>query len=78
MSKEKLAELSFEEAIEKLEKIVERLEEGDVPLEKAINYFQEGMNLSKICNDKLVNVQNKMTEILSKNDELKRFELEED
>lgn len=54
-------ELSFEEAMEKLESIVSRLEEGDVPLEKAINYYQEGMTLSKICGDKLKNVQEMMT-----------------
>lgn len=75
---ENLDELSFEEAIEKLEKIVENLEQGDVPLEKAIDYFQEGMKLSKLCNDKLTNVQNRMVEILSEENELKTFELEED
>lgn len=78
MSEEKLEELNFEEAIEKLEKIVKKLEQGDVPLEKAIDYFQEGMHLSKICNDKLIKVQDKMAEILSKDGQLKSFELEED
>jgi len=78
MTKDNLDELSFEEAIEKLEKIVEKLEQGDVPLEKAIDYFQEGMKLSKLCNDKLTNVQNRMVEILSEENELTTFELEED
>ncbi len=44
MTKE--TDLSFEDAMLKLEEIVEKLEEGDVPLEKAINHFQEGMQLS--------------------------------
>ena len=60
---------TFEEAMEKLEAIVEKLEEGDVPLEKAINYYQEGMTLSKLCSDKLNNVQEKMTQIMNEQGE---------
>lgn len=71
-------ELSFEEAMVELEKIVEQLEEGDVPLEKAINYYQEGMKLSKVCNDKLMNVQEKMTKIMNEQGELKPFDLQEE
>lgn len=71
-------QLSFEEAMVELEKIVEQLEEGDVPLEKAINYYQEGMKLSKVCNDKLINVQEKMTKIMNEQGELKPFDLQEE
>ncbi|ASN05291.1 exodeoxyribonuclease VII small subunit [Virgibacillus necropolis] len=71
-------ELSFEEAMIELEKIVEQLEEGDVPLEKAINYYQEGMKLSKVCNDKLINVQEKMTKIMNEQGELKPFDIQEE
>ncbi|HLR75151.1 MAG TPA: exodeoxyribonuclease VII small subunit [Virgibacillus sp.] len=70
--------VSFEEAMLQLEKIVERLEEGDVPLEKAISYYQEGMKLSKMCHDKLSNVQEKMTKILNEQGELDPFEVQED
>lgn len=71
-------QLSFEEAMIELEKIVEQLEEGDVPLEKAINYYQEGMKLSKVCNDKLINVQEKMTKIMNEQGELKPFDIQEE
>lgn len=71
-------ELSFEEAMLALDKIVETLEEGDVPLEKAITYYQEGMELSKICNDKLTNVQEKMTSMMNDQAELKPFEIQEE
>lgn len=71
-------ELSFEEAMKQLEGIVEKLEEGDVPLEKAINYYQEGMNLTKVCNDKLKNVQEKMTQIMNEQGDLIPFELQEE
>lgn len=71
-------QLSFEEAMIELEKIIEQLEEGDVPLEKAINYYQDGMKLSKVCNDKLVNVQEKMTKIMNEQGELKPFDIQEE
>ena len=71
-------EMSFEEAMLELEKIVENLEEGDVPLEKAITFYQDGMKLSKLCNDKLTNVQEKMTNIINENGELEPFEVQEE
>lgn len=71
-------EITFEQAMEQLEKVVEKLEGGDVPLEKAINYYQEGMKLSKICNDKLTNVQAKMTQIINDQGEMEPFEIQEE
>lgn len=71
-------EITFEDAMKKLEEIVEKLEEGDVPLEKAINYYQEGMTLSKLCNDKLSNVQEKMAQIMNEQGELEPFEIQEE
>lgn len=70
--------LSFEQAMKNLEEIVEKLEEGDVPLEAAIAYFQEGMSLSKICHDKLQNVEKQMEQILQEDGEMKPFILDED
>jgi exodeoxyribonuclease VII small subunit len=71
-------ELSFEEAMDQLESLVEKLEEGDVPLEKAIAYYQEGMKLSKLCHDKLQKVEKQMDQILQENGEMKPFVMEED
>jgi exodeoxyribonuclease VII small subunit len=53
-------QLSFEEAMEKLETIVTKLENGDVPLETAIELFQEGMRLSQLCGSKLELVERKI------------------
>ncbi|GGB34649.1 exodeoxyribonuclease VII small subunit [Virgibacillus dakarensis] len=75
---EKLEETSFEEAMLELEKIVDRLEEGDVPLEKAISYYQEGMKLAKLCNDKLKQVQDKMTQIINDQGETEPFMIQEE
>lgn len=65
--------LSFEEAIAELERIVLKLEQGDVPLEEAISYFKEGMELSKLCDEKLKRVEAQMTSILGDNGELRPF-----
>ncbi|MRG86544.1 exodeoxyribonuclease VII small subunit [Salinibacillus xinjiangensis] len=78
MSEEVKQEQSFEDAISKLEKIVEKLEEGDVPLEKAIEYYQEGMKLSKFCNDKLTKVEKQMEQILNEQGEFEPFSVQED
>ncbi|MFB9325326.1 exodeoxyribonuclease VII small subunit [Paenibacillus aurantiacus] len=53
-------QVSFEEAMERLELIVGRLENGDVPLETAIELFQEGMKLSQLCGSKLEEVERKI------------------
>jgi exodeoxyribonuclease VII small subunit len=65
--------VSFEEAITKLEEIVEKLEQGDVPLEDAISYFKEGMQLSSICDEKLKAAEEQMTVILGEDGELRSF-----
>lgn len=61
--------VSFEEAMEKLEQIVGRLESGDVPLEQAIELFQEGMRLSNICSGKLEQVERKIEMLLEEGGE---------
>ena len=71
-------EITFEEAMKGLEQIVSKLEEGDVPLEKAIDYFQEGMLLSKMCHEKLQNVEKQMDYILRENGELAPFSVREE
>ncbi len=44
---------SFEEAIARLEAVVKELEDGGLPLEKALELFAEGIELSKLCNSNL-------------------------
>lgn len=53
-------EATFEQAMERLETIVEKLENGDVPLEAAIELFQEGMSLSRLCGQKLEQVERRI------------------
>ena len=71
-------DITFEEAMENLEKIVEQLEEGDVPLEKAISIYKEGMDLSRICHTKLKTVEDQLTQILREDGELETFAVQEE
>ncbi len=70
--------LTFEEAMEKLEVIVEKLEEGDVPLEEAINIYKQGMELSKLCHDKLKSVESQLTQILTEDGRKENFVISEE
>ncbi|GIP37601.1 exodeoxyribonuclease 7 small subunit [Paenibacillus sp. J31TS4] len=65
-------ELSFEEAMDKLEEIVGRLETGDVPLEQAIELFQQGMELSQLCTLKLDQVERRIEMLIDENGSLSR------
>jgi exodeoxyribonuclease VII small subunit len=70
--------LSFEEAMKNLEEIVDRLEEGDVPLEEAISIYREGMELSKLCHDKLKDVEEQLTQIITEDGKKEDFSIQEE
>ena len=57
---EKLEKLSFEEALQKLEEIVDGMESGNAPLEKMISSFEEGSLLASVCQAKLDSLQKKI------------------
>ena len=72
-----MAEMKFEEALKRLEKIVGELEDGSLPLDESLEKYEEGIRLSKACAKKL-EVARKKVEILMKNEdgstELKPFD----
>ena len=61
-------EKKFEEALEELERLVERLESGDLSLEDSLAAFEEGVKMVKYCNQKLTEVEKKI-ELLVKDKE---------
>jgi exodeoxyribonuclease VII small subunit len=63
-----MAKERFEDALNKLEKIVSQLEEGDVSLEESLKLFEEGIRLSRLCNLKLEEAE-KRVEILLKGED---------
>ena len=72
-----MEELSFEESLEKLEEIVNKLENGDVPLDDAIDEFGNAMQLVKICEDKLSKAEESIAKIVMDNSEIKDFNINE-
>jgi exodeoxyribonuclease VII small subunit len=60
------AELNFEGAMDRLEKIVEQMESGKLPLEDLIVRYEEGMSLVKVCQERLANAEQKV-EIIARN-----------
>lgn len=71
-----MEQMTYEQAIKRLEDIVNQLEANEVPLEESIALFQEGMELSKICDSKLKNIQKKVAQIYE-DGQLKDLEIEE-
>jgi exodeoxyribonuclease VII small subunit len=67
-SKDSLAK--FEECLQRLEKIVQELERGEVPLEKSLTLFEEGMQLSSACRKELEQAEGKVEILLKKNGKL--------
>lgn len=70
-------ELSFEENIKKLETIVKELESGEVPLDDAINKFNEASCIAKICDKKLKNATDSINKIMTNDGSLEDFAVEE-
>lgn len=68
---------SFEENLEKLESIVKKLETGEVPLDEAIDNFNEAMRLAKTCDEKLKNAEEAITKLVKDNGDVVDFKVEE-
>lgn len=68
MNQQQESELSFEEALTRLEGIVSQLESGGLSLEQSLAYFEEGMRLQKICADKLGEAEKKIEVLVKKAD----------
>lgn len=60
----------FEECLQRLEGIVQELEKGEVPLEKSLTLFEEGMKLSSACRKELEEAEGKVEILLKKNGKL--------
>ena len=74
-------EMSFEKALQELEKVVDSLESGKLSLDESVSYFQKGISLTRLCSKKLDEAERKIN-ILIQNEEgeitQEPYELEED
>ncbi len=76
-----MKEPSFEEALARLDEIVQELEEGEAELDRSLSLFEEGVKLSKLCHKRLESAEKKI-ELLVKTEggrlARKEFEDQED
>ena len=66
--------LSFEQAFEQLEAAVEALQDGQMPLERALNYYEEGMKLAQHCNELLEKAELRVQQLRVTNEGLQVLE----
>ncbi len=65
----KQAELSFEEAFDQLEQVVQRLEGGDLPLQEALALYERGMGLANHCQGLLDQAELRVTQVVGEEEE---------
>lgn len=70
-----MAEIKFEKALERLREIVEKLEEGNIDIEKSLEFYEEGISLIKQCSSKLKKIENKIA-LLNEIDEDEKTQTE--
>lgn len=63
-------DLSFEDALKRLEEVVGQLESGRLSLEDSLSRFEEGVRLSKLCQQKLKNVEMRIEKLVAENGRL--------
>ena len=68
---------TFEEKLNNLEEIVKSLESGEVPLDDAINKFNDAMKLSKELNDTLDEATKTINKVINKDESEEEFEIKE-
>ena len=68
MKAKKESEPSFEKSLERLEAIVEKLESEDLGLDASLALFEEGIGLSRVCREKLSEVERRVEVVLKEAD----------
>ena len=72
-----MANKTFEQQMDDLDKIVNRLEQGDVPLEEALDQFKKGMKLSRELQQKLENAEHTLAHVVDNQGNEQPFETED-
>lgn len=71
-------ELPFEEALARLEEIVRRMEEGELPLAEALALYEEGVALSRRCQVLLDEAELRVSRLIEEGEELRESPFEEE
>ncbi|MGP8319377.1 MAG: exodeoxyribonuclease VII small subunit [Methanosarcinaceae archaeon] len=71
MAKRKEKYVTFEQSLEELETLVEKLEHGQLTLDESLGTFENGMELARVCTQKLTRAERKIEQLIKENGELK-------
>ena len=66
----------FEQSLEKLEKLVERMEQGDLTLEDSLKTFEQGVKLTRECQQALAKAEQKVRLLIEENDQVSSVDFE--
>lgn len=69
-------EVTFEQSMGQLEKLVARMEQGDVPLDEALKAFEEGMKLVAVCKAQLAQAELKVEQVINAQGDTQPVEME--
>jgi exodeoxyribonuclease VII small subunit len=69
-----MKDMSFEEAMKRIEAVVNELEKGEMSLEDSLKSFEEAVKLARVCHEKLEKAQKKVSKLIKSGDD--KFELE--
>ncbi len=64
MDAKEMSDLTFEQAFQQLEQVVEQLEKGELTLEQSLALFEKGMLLAKLCESKLDEAEQKVSHLV--------------
>ena len=68
-----MSNLNFEEALAKLEEVVNKLEKDQLSLDESLKIFEEGISLYRVCSKELIEVEKKINTIVEENGEFKKI-----
>ena len=70
-AKTKQNDRTFEQSLEELETLVDKLERGQLTLDESLETFENGMKLARVCTQKLTEAERKIEKLIEKNGELR-------
>ena len=70
--------VNFENSLRSLEKLVNQLEQGDLSLEESLKAFEKGIKLTRECNSKLDEAEQKISLLTGQGDDLKLTDFQDD
>ena len=62
-------DVSYEDAVERIEELIDAIESGEIGLDESLKAFEEGMGLIKVCRSRLEKAEQRVAELLAEDDD---------